>query len=227
MEILWLIGIIVVLMFCGVVAFGAPFLPTLSKRVEDAVELLDLKPGQTLLELGSGDGRLLKAVAKKGVYAIGYELNPILVVYTYLSTWRYRKYVTVKCRSYWHIKWPQSDAMYVFLLNPYMSKLHKKVVQYLDYSDAISLQSAKPPARNSLFGNFRRFLSDTQDRVRYVRLLPFLKKNNKNHTKQDGLYAQRKFASSSKSKYKVVSFAFEITEKKPVKTKNGMFLYKY
>lgn len=175
MEILWIIGIASILMFCGVVAFGAPFLPTLSKRIDDAVELLDLKPGQTLLELGSGDGRLLKAVAKKGVYAIGYELNPMLVAYTYLSTWRYRKYVTVKCRNYWQVKWPESDAMYVFLLNPYMSKLHKKVVQYLDHSDAISGQ----PANN----------------------------NTKN--------------------YKLVSFAFEITDKKPAKSKNGMFLYKY
>lgn len=116
-------------------AFGAPFLPTLSKRVDDAIELLELKPGQTFLELGCGDGRLLKAAAKNGIKAIGYELNPILVVYAYLSNWKYRKLVTVKWGNYWNAKWPQADAMYVFLLNPYMSKLHKKVTQYTKNRD--------------------------------------------------------------------------------------------
>lgn len=130
MSLLILIAFVVVLLFSFVVAFGAPFLPTLSKRVDDAVELLELKKGDTLLELGSGDGRLLKAVAKQGVYAVGYELNPILVVYSKIYTWKYRKYVSVRWGNYWNTTWPKADAIYVFLLNPYMSKLHKKVVQY-------------------------------------------------------------------------------------------------
>lgn len=130
MGILLIIGLIAVLLFAGVVAFGAPYLPTLSKRVDDAIELLELKPGQTFLELGSGDGRLLKAAAVKGINSIGYELNPILVIYAKISTWKCRKQVRVVWGNYWNKKWPKADAMYVFLLNPYMSKLHKKVVQY-------------------------------------------------------------------------------------------------
>jgi len=131
LEIILFIGVVSIFLFAGVVVFGAPFLPTLSKRVDDAIELLDLRPGQTMLELGSGDGRLLKAAAKKGIYAVGYELNPALVVYSYISTWKYRKLVTIKWGNYWEKKWPKADAMYVFLLNPYMSKLHNKVVQYI------------------------------------------------------------------------------------------------
>lgn len=130
MEIFLIIGLIFFLLFASVVLFGAPFLPTLSKRVDDAIKLLDLKPGQTVLELGCGDGRLLKAAAKKGINAVGYELNPILVLYAYLSNWKYRNLVTVKWGNYWNAEWPKADAMYVFLLNPYMSKLHKKVTQY-------------------------------------------------------------------------------------------------
>jgi 16S rRNA A1518/A1519 N6-dimethyltransferase RsmA/KsgA/DIM1 with predicted DNA glycosylase/AP lyase activity len=125
-----LIALVVVLLFSFVIAFGAPFLPTLSKRVDDAIELLELKEGQTLLELGSGDGRLLKAAAKRKIYSVGYELNPLLVIYTKIITWKYHKYVSVRWGNYWNKKWPEADGIYVFLLNPYMSKLHNKVVQY-------------------------------------------------------------------------------------------------
>lgn len=130
MSLILIIALVVILLFCGVVAFGAPFLPTLSKRVDDAIELLDLMPGQTFLELGCGDGRLLKAAAAKGIKSVGYELNPLLVVYARLSNWKYRKLVTIRWGNYWTVEWPKADAIYVFLLNPYMSKLHKKVIQY-------------------------------------------------------------------------------------------------
>jgi 16S rRNA A1518/A1519 N6-dimethyltransferase RsmA/KsgA/DIM1 with predicted DNA glycosylase/AP lyase activity len=130
LEILFLLGIVIVLLFSLVVIYGAPYLPTLSKRVDDAIELLELQPGQTMLELGSGDGRLLVAAAKKGIYSVGYELNPLLVIYSKLKSWKYRKYITISWGNYWKKSWPEADGMYVFLLNPYMSKLHKKVVQY-------------------------------------------------------------------------------------------------
>jgi len=128
-EIVFIVGVIVVMLFAGVVAFGAPFLPTLSKRVDDAIELLELEPGQLFIELGSGDSRLQIAAAKKGIKSIGYELNPLLVMYAKIRSFRYRKLVTVKVANYWLIDWPEADAMYVFLLNPYMQKLHNRIVQ--------------------------------------------------------------------------------------------------
>lgn len=125
---MWLLlGAMLVFVFSFVVLFGAPFLPTLNKRVDDAFELLDLKPGDTLLELGSGDGRVLKRAAKKGIRGIGYELNPLLVWYSQISCWRYRKLVTFKCRNYWQVTLPPADAVFVFLLDKYMPKLDKKI----------------------------------------------------------------------------------------------------
>ena len=49
--IIYLIVCGVILCFCAVILFGAPYLPTLSKQKEAALDLLDLKKGQTLLEL--------------------------------------------------------------------------------------------------------------------------------------------------------------------------------
>lgn len=113
--------------FVFVVAFGAPFLPTHSPQVLIAFDLIALKKGQTLLELGSGDGRVLREAAKRGINAVGYELNPLLVVYSKIITWRYRKQVTIIWGNFWHKKLPQSDAIFVFLLKTYMSRLDAKI----------------------------------------------------------------------------------------------------
>lgn len=129
MNWLFLVGLAVILLFSFVILFGAPFLPTLSSRKEEALDLLDLKPGQTMLELGSGDGRMLRAAAERGVTAIGYELNPLLVLWSRLINWKYRKNITVQWGNYWRHTLPETDGIYVFLLNPFMEKLDKKITQ--------------------------------------------------------------------------------------------------
>lgn len=160
-TIFWFIVVITFLMFAFVVLFGAPFVPTLKSRAPDALKLLDLKPGQTLVELGSGDGRLLRLAAEQGIYAIGYELNPVLVVWTYFRSWQQRKYITVHWGNFWRHSLPPTDGIYTFLLNHYMVKLDNKITQEI-----------------------------TQ-------------------------------------KVKLVSFAFAIPDKKPLKEIKGMMLYEY
>ena len=130
MDLLIAFIIIVILLFSFVIFRGAPYLPTLKKQIEEALDLLDLEPGQTLLELGSGDGRFLNAAAKRGLYSVGYELNPLLVIWTRLRYYKNRKFISVKWGDYWKTDWPDTDGMYVFLLQKYMKKLDTKVVQY-------------------------------------------------------------------------------------------------
>lgn len=131
MELAWDITLIVcgvlLVAFTFVVAFGAPFLPTLKPKVDTALDLIDLKKGQTLLELGSGDGRVLRAAAQRGLNVVGYELNPLLVVYSRLLTWRYRRQVTVVWGNFWRRDLSEADGIFVFLLQPYMEKLDKKI----------------------------------------------------------------------------------------------------
>ena len=129
MLVVWAVAILVVLLFGFTVLFGAPYLPTLSRRTNDALDMLDLKQGELLLELGSGDGRLLAAAAKRGIKSIGYELNPLLVWYSRVRLWRYRKLARVKLANYWQVDLPKAQGIYVFLLQPYMQKLDKKITQ--------------------------------------------------------------------------------------------------
>ncbi len=119
-----------VICFGGVLLVGAPYLPTLGKQVQAALELADLQAGDTLLELGCGDGKVLVAAARQGINVVGYELNPLLVVVSWLRTRRYRKQVRIIWGDFWQKPWPQAEAIFVFLLPKYMSKLNKKIVHY-------------------------------------------------------------------------------------------------
>jgi SAM-dependent methyltransferase len=124
--IVFLVVVAVIWLFGFVIIFGAPYLPTLRPQTKQALDMLDLKPGQTLLELGSGDGRVLKAAAQRGLKVVGYELNPILVLVSLLITWRYRKQVRVVWGNFWRKEFPPSDGAFVFLLDRFMVRLDRK-----------------------------------------------------------------------------------------------------
>lgn len=126
---IWFLLFVLLLLFAFVVLFGAPFLPTQKAQIKAALNLLDLKKGQTLLELGCGDGRVLRAAAKRGINGVGYELNPVLVLAAKIYTYKYRHLVIIKWGNYWRTSWPEVDGVYIFLLDRYMSKLEKKLLQ--------------------------------------------------------------------------------------------------
>ena len=75
----------VVLLF-GFVAFtGAPYVPSRRRDLQKAFdELYRLKKTDMLVDIGSGDGVVLREASRRGARAIGYELQPLLVL---ISRW--------------------------------------------------------------------------------------------------------------------------------------------
>jgi precorrin-6B methylase 2 len=54
-----------------------PYVPTPQEVVDRMLELAQVKKGDVVYDLGSGDGRIVVTAAKKyGVKAIGYEIDP-------------------------------------------------------------------------------------------------------------------------------------------------------
>lgn len=127
----WLFGLVLVIIasFSLVLLRGAPYLPTLGSQVTTAFELLELRPGETMLELGCGDGKVLVAAAQRGIKSVGYELNPLLAAVAWLRTRRYRRLVRVVWGDYWVRPWPPHQAIFAFLLPRFMAKLDKKIIQ--------------------------------------------------------------------------------------------------
>jgi predicted RNA methylase len=58
----------------------APYVASPSRVVEMMLDMARVKPGETLYDLGSGDGRILIAAAERRAQAIGVEINPKLVL---------------------------------------------------------------------------------------------------------------------------------------------------
>lgn len=140
----------IVILFGFVVAFGAPYLPTKRRQIEAALDLLDLQPGQTLLELGCGDGRVMAAAAKKGINCIGYELNPVLVLLAWILTFRQRKNIRIIWGNFWMRPLPQADAIFVFLLDKYMDKLDKKITQDINRPVKLASFAFQIPGRKAI-----------------------------------------------------------------------------
>jgi 16S rRNA A1518/A1519 N6-dimethyltransferase RsmA/KsgA/DIM1 with predicted DNA glycosylase/AP lyase activity len=121
-----------------VLFFGAPYLPTLRPQAQVALRLLELKEGQRLLELGAGDGTVALHALRQGLRVTAFELNPLLCAVIWIRTRRYRSNINIKCANIWTTDWGQYDGIYVFLLDKYMNKLDKYIIQQ---GRAVSLAS--------------------------------------------------------------------------------------
>jgi cyclopropane fatty-acyl-phospholipid synthase-like methyltransferase len=124
---IWGIGIVLILAYGFVLLFGAPYFPSLKPHVAAALKLLDLKKGQTVYDLGCGDGRFLRAAAKAGYKAVGYELNPFMFLFSWITTRKYRQRVKVRFGNFWKTDISKADAVFVFLLDKYMEQLDDKL----------------------------------------------------------------------------------------------------
>lgn len=130
---IWLavvVGAVVIISFGLPVLFGPPYLPTLRLNLNTALDLLELKPGQTLLDLGSGDGRILVEGAKRGLNVVGVELSLFLVVISWFRTRRYRKQVKIIWGNYFYTHWPPADGVFSFMIQYQMKKLDAAVTRW-------------------------------------------------------------------------------------------------
>jgi SAM-dependent methyltransferase len=144
---------IILIIFAVTAAFalaglvGAPYVPILSRDRRPLLDLAGLKPGQTLIDLGSGDGQLLRLAASRGIRCIGYEINPFMIAISWLVTWRYRRLVTIRLANFWDVKLPPADVIYVFLIPRLMSKLDRKLAAEITHPTRIISYAFEIPSR--------------------------------------------------------------------------------
>ena len=133
MIVLWLIVGLLLACF-GLVAFrGAPYVPTHRKELAHAfADLYPLTPHDLLLDVGSGDGVVLRGAARFGARAIGYEINPVLVALSRLLSRRYDG-VEVRLADFWLTPLPdETTIVYAFTVSRDMPKMVRTLQAHVD-----------------------------------------------------------------------------------------------
>lgn len=125
--VIWGGALVLILAYGLVIFFGAPYLPTRRSDRKLALDMLDLKEGQLLVDLGAGDGSVLVEAGERGLLAIGYEINPFLVLIARFRTLRFGRRVSVKWANFWRADISQADGVFVFLLDRFMGRLDDKI----------------------------------------------------------------------------------------------------
>lgn len=129
--IFFLLGLVVFLivyqLYTMVLQPGAIYYPTTLDTVTQILKIAKIGPKDVLIDLGSGDGRILIAAARLGATTIGYEINPFLV-------WKSRRYIhqakldklaTVRWKSFWQADFSQTTIVTVYLLPQLMNRLQR------------------------------------------------------------------------------------------------------
>ncbi|MEJ1275833.1 ATP synthase subunit C lysine N-methyltransferase isoform X1 [Cricetulus griseus] len=110
-----------------------PFVPATSKQIENVVKMLRHRRG-SLVDIGSGDGRIVIAAAKEGFPAVGYELNPWLVWYSRYRAWKEGVHGSAKfyVSDLWKVTFTQYSNVVIFGVPQMMPQLEKKLEQELE-----------------------------------------------------------------------------------------------
>ena len=118
--------IICVFIFFGLVVFlGAPYVPSHKKDVKRIFAYLGIGADDLVVDLGSGDGLVLRAAAQYGAKAVGYELNPVLALIARLLSIG-RPTVRTFVRNAWTARFPKETTLvYAFTVNRDEAKVTK------------------------------------------------------------------------------------------------------
>lgn len=127
---IWLLLAVIILLYGFVVFFGAPYVPSNRKEVARAFdELYPVGPDDVLVDIGSGDGIVLKLAAERGAAAVGYELNPLLVWISRLLLRAYPR-VSVHLANFWRATLPtDTTVVYTFGDSRDIKKMANKVAE--------------------------------------------------------------------------------------------------
>lgn len=106
---------------------GALYVSTSKKRIAAFLDAVPLEAEQVLIDLGCGDGRVLREARKRyGITAIGYELNPLAYLKACLLCIHARG-ITLRMRDFFLEELPLADVIFCYLFPDVMKDLAEKL----------------------------------------------------------------------------------------------------
>ncbi len=123
----WLLLLAAIAALFGLVVIrGAPYVPTKRQLLDKAFdETYPLSDKDVLIDIGSGDGVVLRAAAARGARAVGYELNPILVIVAKMLS--RNDLIQVRFADFWHVMLPKDTTIiYTFGESRDIKRMYEK-----------------------------------------------------------------------------------------------------
>ncbi len=120
--------------------FGSPWHPLMPGTIREILDFAEIKPGEKIYDLGSGDGRvLIQAARHYGAVGVGLEIDP-------LKAWVARKLVRwagvsgqvqIERKNFNDFDFKDADVIYVYLTHQALDRLIPKILPYLKPSTRI------------------------------------------------------------------------------------------
>ncbi len=134
LTILLIIAIILTLILCSFFVFpwfiGAPYDISRKTALKNIIKLTNPKAGDKIVELGSGDGRVCIALARKNSKAkiYGFEINPFLVLISRRKILKenLQKQIKIYWRNFWNVNLKPFNKIIFFQFHSITNRLEKK-----------------------------------------------------------------------------------------------------
>lgn len=110
---------------------GALYVSTSRKRIEAVADAVSMKPGQVLVDLGCGDGRVLRCIRRRfDITAIGYEWNLLAFLNARLRCLG-RRGIKVRLRDFRKADLSGADVVFCYLFPDVLPELSTKLAREL------------------------------------------------------------------------------------------------
>ena len=106
---------------------GALYVSTSRAKIAAFIDAVPMRADQTLIDLGCGDGRVLREAQKRyGVHTIGYEINPMAYLKARIFSFGQNK-IKIRRENFWEADLSDADVIFCYLYPDVMKKLAAKL----------------------------------------------------------------------------------------------------
>ncbi|MGD1968954.1 MAG: class I SAM-dependent methyltransferase [Desulfobacterales bacterium] len=110
---------------------GALYVSTSRAKIAAFIDAVPMKADQMLVDIGCGDGRVLRKAQKRyGVRTVGYEVNPLAYLKARLFSIGSNR-ITIRRQNFWEADLSEADVVFCYLYPDVMKKLATKLVDGL------------------------------------------------------------------------------------------------
>jgi SAM-dependent methyltransferase len=105
---------------------GAPYVWTSANTQMIMVRFADIHTGETVYDLGCGDGRFVRAAARQGANAIGVDASFLTFLLAWVWSWPVRQ-AHIRFGDLWKEDYRDADVIFCYMLVASMERFEREI----------------------------------------------------------------------------------------------------